>query len=85
MPAVPHFIYKFQGHYFFVLWRMTKPKKNSGNKNEKLKPVASSEKGKGSGISSEGGSGVPESYGGSREGNIGHESTVDAGRGDRQV
>ena len=30
-------------------------------------------------------SGSPESVGGSREGNIGHESNADGGRGDRQV
>ena len=30
-------------------------------------------------------SGSPDSVGGSREGNVGHESSAETGRGDRQV
>jgi len=62
---------------------MRKPKKNTGNSNPKLKPVADGDK-----KSNNAGqvvSGHPESEGGSREGNIGHEHSPEAGRGDRQV
>jgi len=61
---------------------MRKPKKNTGNRDEHLKPVQASEKNKSMGQSV---SGHPESKGGSRQGNIGHEHADEAGRGDRQV
>jgi hypothetical protein len=61
---------------------MRKPKKNTGNKNENQKPVESNDKNKSMGQSV---SGHPESQGGSRQGNIGHEHTDESGRGDRQV
>lgn len=61
---------------------MKKAKKNSGNQDAGLKPVSDSEK---SNASAGRVSGSPDSIGGSREGNIGHEHSTETGRGDRQV
>jgi len=61
---------------------MRKPNKNTGNQDTHLKPVASGEKKANTGQSI---SGYPESKGGSRQGNIGHEHSSETGRGDRQV
>lgn len=60
-----------------------KPKKHTGNKNPHLKPVHESEKM--SNDSAQVVSGHPESQGGSREGNIGHQHSPETGRGDRQT
>jgi hypothetical protein len=60
---------------------MNKPKKNTGNRSATKKPIEES-KHNSSGQTI---SGHPESEGGSRQGNIGHEHTIDAGRGDKQV
>ena len=59
-----------------------KPKKHTGNKDSNQPPVSSSEQQK---KPAQAGSGNPESYGGSREGNVGHETSPEGGRGDRQV
>jgi len=59
-----------------------KPKKNTGNQDPNLEPVSESDK-----TSNDSGqvvSGHPESKGGSREGNIGHQHSPESGRGDRQ-
>ncbi|HEY0741203.1 MAG TPA: hypothetical protein VGD40_07065 [Chryseosolibacter sp.] len=61
---------------------MRKAKKNSGNQNADLKPVSESGK---QNASAGRVSGSPDSVGGSREGNIGHEHSTETGRGDRQV
>jgi hypothetical protein len=62
---------------------MSKPKKNTGNKDSNLDPISTSEKKhKETGQTI---SGHPESEGGSRQGNIGHEHSSETGRGDRQV
>jgi hypothetical protein len=59
-----------------------KPKKGTGNQDSKSKPIESqSKKGKVSGPIS----GSPDSTGGSRDGNAGHQSTPEGGKGDRQV
>ncbi|MBT1701842.1 hypothetical protein [Chryseosolibacter indicus] len=59
-----------------------KPKKNTGNKNSKLPPISESSKKQ---KHQEGVSGTSESAGGSRDGNVGHQSSTSGGKGDRQV
>lgn len=61
---------------------MSKPKKNTGNQDPHLKPVESGEKKTDTGQTI---SGHPQSRGGSRQDNIGHEYSEETGRGDRQV
>jgi hypothetical protein len=60
---------------------MKKAKKESGNKDPNLKPVSDGKRN----ASATRVSGSPDSTGGSREGNIGHEHSAETGRGDRQV
>ncbi len=61
---------------------MRKPKKETGNQDPHMKPVESGEKKENTGQSIPG---HPESKGGSRQGNVGHEYSSETGRGDRQV
>jgi hypothetical protein len=61
----------------------TQTSKKHRNKDPNLKPVKESEKKEND--SAQFVSGHPESQGGSREGNIGHEHSPETGRGDRQV
>jgi hypothetical protein len=61
---------------------MKRTKKNTGNQDPELKPVSDSGKHNASATRV---SGSPDSTGGSREGNVGHEHSTETGRGDRQV
>jgi hypothetical protein len=60
---------------------MTKSKKDIGGKRETSDSVSTSKKKTNTGQTI---SGHPESGGGSRQGNAGHEHSSEAGRGDRQ-
>lgn len=60
-----------------------KPKKQSGKPEEKQPPVDSPKPP--ADRSGQSISGHPDSQGGSRQGNIGHEYNAEGGRGDRQV
>ncbi|MBT1698266.1 hypothetical protein KK083_15350 [Fulvivirgaceae bacterium PWU4] len=59
-----------------------KPKKNSGNQDAAASPPHAGKKSKSAGQAV---SGHPDSEGGSRQGNIGHQHNAEAGRGDRQT
>jgi hypothetical protein len=61
---------------------MAKEKKKPGNQDENLKPVSENPK---HNFSAGRVSGSPDSIGGSRQGNVGHETSNETGRGDRQV
>lgn len=58
-----------------------KPKKHTGNQQTNLDPVNTTKKKK----TGQGASGSPESEGGSRQGNIGHEQSGQEHKGSRQV
>ena len=60
---------------------MGEPKKGTGNKDPNHDPVDVSKRKKAPG---QGVSGHPQSEGGSRQGNIGHEYSAASGRGDLQ-